>query len=99
MSTMASMTCRFFGLVAAVSLSLSAGGPAWAEQRDANPLQRFMTGPPIMLAQGACKNAEAYNACLAPKLIGCSSGTSSQSQRDQCTAAAKDECRSACNAP
>ena len=52
-----------------------------------------------MLAQGACKNAEAYNACLAPKLVSCGSGASSQNQRDQCTNAAKDECRSACNAP
>ncbi|HEV7546228.1 MAG TPA: hypothetical protein VGO42_16845 [Reyranella sp.] len=101
MSNVVSTAFRSFGLLAAVSLSLSlsVGGPAWAEQRDASPLQSLMTEPPIMLAQGACKNAQAYNACLAPKLISCSSGTSSQVQRDQCTNAAKDECSPACNAP
>jgi hypothetical protein len=88
-----------FGLLAASSLSLWAGGLAWAQQSDAKLLRGPMTEAPIMLAQGACKNAQAYNACLAPKLMSCSSGTSTQGQRDQCTTAAKDECRSACNAP
>jgi hypothetical protein len=37
-----------------------------------------MTEAPIMLAQGACKNAQAYNACLAPKLVSCGSGTSTR---------------------
>ena len=99
MSNVVSTGFRGFGFLAALSLSLWAGGPAWAEQRDANPLQRLMTKAPIMLAQAACKNAEAYNACLAPKLVNCGSGASSQNQRDQCTNAAKDECKSACNAP
>jgi hypothetical protein len=99
MSNVVSTAFRGFGLLAALSLSLAAGGPAWADQRDANPLQRLMAEAPTMLAQGACKNAEAYNACLAPKLVSCGSGASSQNQRDQCTNAAKDECRSACNAP
>jgi hypothetical protein len=88
-----------FGLLAAAALSLWAGGLAWAGQRDANLFQGPMTEPPIILAQGACKNFEAYNACVAPKLINCNNGKYTKDQHDRCTAAASDECKPTCSAP
>ena len=88
------MTLRRFGLLAAASLALWAGDPAWAGQRDATPFER-----PIILAQGGCKNFQAYNACAAPKLIGCNNARYTKDQHDRCTAAASAECTPACSAP
>ena len=57
------MTLRRFGLLAAASLALWAGDPAWAGQRDATPFER-----PIILAQGEPKTSRPDNACVAPNL-------------------------------
>jgi hypothetical protein len=92
------MAFRLFGLLAAASLLLWAGGPAWAAPRDASPLRGPMTEPPIILAQGGCKNVEAYNACAAPKLLNCNNAKYSQEVHDRCTAAASEACKLACTA-
>jgi hypothetical protein len=90
------MTLRRFGLLA---LTLWAGDPAWAGQRDATLVEGPQTERPTILAQGGCKNFQAYNACVAPKLIGCNNARYTKDQHDRCTAAASVECTPACSAP